>query len=163
MNQATKEHPPSTLARTWDKLSRLPAGRHLFSRVLGRMVPYGSTISPFVEALGPGYARICIKITRKLMNHIQSAHAMALGNLAELTGGLALTFAMPGNMRLVAAKFTLEYKKRGYGKLTAESNAPLLDWTLPKQVVEVEVFIRDEAGEVVVRGVGEYHISRPRE
>lgn len=162
MNQATKDNPPSQLARTWDKLSRLPAGRYLFSRVLGRMIPYGATIGAHVEDLGPGYARISIKITRKLMNHIQSAHAMALGNLAELTGGLALTFAMPGNMRLVAAKFTLEYKKRGYGRLTAESNAPLLDWTLPKQVVEVEVFIRDAAGDVVVRGVGEYHISRPR-
>lgn len=160
MNPVVEE--PSVLARAWTKLSRLPGGRHLFSRVLGRTVPYSRTIKPYVADLGPGYAKLQIRITHPLTNHIGSAHAMVLGNLAELTGGLALTFAMPASLRLVAAKFTLEYKKRGYGRLTAESNAPLLDWTLPKQVVEVEVFIRDEAGDVVVRGVGEYHISRPK-
>jgi acyl-coenzyme A thioesterase PaaI-like protein len=147
------------LVRTWERLSKLPFGRRLFSRLLGHLVPYGATISPEVRALAPGYAQVRIRVTKKLMNHIQSAHAMALGNLAELTGGLALTFGMPGDRRLVAAKFTLEYRKRGYGVLTAECRAPAVDWGPPKQVIDVEVFIRDAAGDVVVRGVGTYHLS----
>lgn len=147
------------LVRAWERLSKLPLGRRIFSRLLGHLVPYSATISPEVLALAPGYAQVRIRITKKLMNHIQSAHAMALGNLSELTGGLALSFGMPADRRLVASKFTLEYKKRGYGVLTAECRAAAVDWSLPKQVLEVDVVTRDASGDVVVHGVGTYHIS----
>lgn len=150
-----------TLPAAWERLRKLPFGRKIFSKLLGRLVPYSATIAPEVLELSPGYARVRIRITRGLMNHIQSAHAMALGNLSELTGGLALSFGMPAGNRLVAAKFTLEYLKRGYGTLIAECRAPQVDWSLAKQVVEAEVLTRDEHGDVVVRAVGMYHISAP--
>jgi acyl-coenzyme A thioesterase PaaI-like protein len=134
----------------WDRLAGRPGGRRLFSVLLGRMAPYSGSISPRVEEIRPGYARVSMRDRRAVRNHLRSVHAVALLNLAELSSGLALNYALPDDARAILTGLSMEYLKKARGPLTAEAEveAPR---TNEEREYELESVIRDEAGEVVAR------------
>src|SRR5687768_6802311 len=78
------------IREAWNLLATLPAGKALFSRLVGRAAPYTGTIGATVVALRPGWAQVEMADRRGLRNHLSSIHAIALANLAELTGNVAL-------------------------------------------------------------------------
>ena len=53
--------PRNVLREAWRVLSRLPGGRRLFSRIVGRMAPYTSSIRATIVELRPGYAQVEIE------------------------------------------------------------------------------------------------------
>lgn len=96
----------------WGKLSTHPFGKWIFSRILGWLIPYTGTIRPNIVKLGPGSAEVFIKDTRRNRNHLQSIHALALGNLGELTTGLALHFGMETNKRAILTNLNVEFPQK---------------------------------------------------
>ncbi len=145
---------PSTARRlesAWRRLSRLPGGHRLFDRLLGRLVPYSGSIRPRVLALEPGRAVVRIHERRGLHNHLDSIHAIALANLGELASGLAMTMALPRDVRGIPIRLQIAYLKKARGTITAVGRA-----SPPARVVAdtedaATAEMRDEGGDVVAR------------
>lgn len=143
--------PDLALGRTWDRLHRLPGGTWLFSRLLGRMVPYTGTIGAHVRELRPGYARVTLRDRRKIRQHLGSIHAVALVNLAEVTSGLAMLQALPPGVQGIVIGLTTEYLKKARGTLTAIGKATPPSTITTETDCEVTADVFNEAGELVSR------------
>jgi uncharacterized protein (TIGR00369 family) len=108
------------LRAQWSRLAGLPGGKWLFSRALGRYVPYTGRLGAVVRTLEPGHCVVEMQERRRLRNHLDSIHAMALANLAEMVTGLALLNSLPAGVRGILTGFSIDYLKKGRGTLVAE-------------------------------------------
>lgn len=107
------------LRQYWNRSSALPGGKWLFSRLLGLMAPYTGTIGAVVQVLEPGHCSVILRDRRKVRNHLQSVHAMALCNLGEMVTGLALMNSLPDKTRGILTHLSISYLKKARGLLTA--------------------------------------------
>jgi len=143
--------PGTKLLRLWQRLAPWPGGRWLFSRILGWMVPYTGSISPRIRELRPGYARVELRDRRRVRNHLNSIHAIALANLGEVTSGLAMLTGLPSNTRGIVIKISTEYFKKARGLLVAETHCEVPQVRGEDMEYVVQADIRDREGDVVAR------------
>lgn len=142
---------PKDLRTWWARLAPLPGGKALFSRAFGFGVPYSGTVAPRILTLEPGRAVIAIRDRRSVRNHLDSVHAIALTNLAELTTGLALGFGLPDGMRTILVKVECAFLKKARGTITAACEAPVFT-DVAETELQLESVLTDEAGDIVARG-----------
>ena len=150
MTSPIKDNPIARLQRLWQRMQHLPGGTWLFSRILGWAIPYTGTIGADVKILKPGFAQIHMRDRRRVRNHLQSVHALALANLGEVSSGLAMLGTLSADTRGIPTRLSIEYYKKARGHLIAESHC------LPPKVTEdtdfeVHADIRDADGDVVAR------------
>ena len=130
----------------------MPGGKILFSRLIGRMAPYtgddrrqrhrapprllpGRAARPQVGAQPPATA----------------IHAVALANLAELAGNVALAYSLPDDARfIVAGARRSSTLKKARGTITATSECPV-PATSARAEYDVPVVMTDAAGDVVAQ------------
>ncbi len=149
------------MAAAWQRWSRLPGGKWVFSRMIRFMVPYTATIGADVEELRPGYARVTLKDRRAVRNHLNSIHALALGNLGEMTSGMPAMMALPPGVRSIVTGMSIEYLKKARGTLTAESRPEVPPAVTEPMEMEVHCDIRDAEGDVVARTHVHWKLSPP--
>ena len=140
----------NTIRSLWDRLHGLPGGKAVFSRLIGQFVPYTGTIAAHIEELQPGYARVTMRDRRRVRNHLQSVHAVALANLAEVTGNIAMAYSLPDDARFIVAKIEIEYLAKARGTITGESHCPIPP-NSERVTYQVPVIMRNEHGEEVAR------------
>ena len=151
--------PGQTILEMWRRTRGLPLGAQLFSYMLGRRVPYSASIGALVLELEPGHARLSMADRPGLRNHLNSVHAVALANLGEFTSGLAMTTALPADVRAIVVSLHTDYLKKARGPLIAESRV-----TLPavhgdlEHIVEAE--IRDAGQDLVAKVAVRWRLGR---
>lgn len=147
-----------TISRAWERTARLPLGNLLFSRLVGRMAPYTSTIGATVLELGDGHARVELRDRPAVRNHLRSVHAVALINLGEVTTGLAVMHYVDGRGRGIVTSLAMDYLKKARGTITATCTAEL-PRTPGSHDVEVTADLRDPQGDLVARARATWKIE----
>jgi acyl-coenzyme A thioesterase PaaI-like protein len=153
--------PGSRVRALWDRVAPLPGGTWIFSRLLSFMVPYTGTVGAHVRELRPGYARITLRDRRRVRNHLDSIHAVALANLGEVTSGLAMVTGLPPGVRGIVTGLSIEYFKKARGTLTAESTPTIPPALSESTEATVTADIRDHTGDVVARTAVRWRLSPP--
>ena len=151
MTQINNGPDTGVVMKWWSRLSRWPGGRLVFSVALGRLAPYSGSLGARVEDIHPGFARVSLRDRRRLRNHLNSLHAIALINLGELVTGLAVLSTIPPNMRGIVLNIRADYIKKARGKLTATASFTVPDAFEDDTECEVEGELFDDSGEVVTR------------
>ncbi len=162
MTEVNPNPAPNPVMRWWSSCGKLPAGRFLFSLALGLYIPYTRTIGARVAEIRPGYARIELADRRRVRNHLNSIHAIALTNLGELTTGLAVFSSTSAEMRGILTEIRTEYTKKARGRLVATAEFDLPGSIADDTPCEVEALIRDSAGDTVARVLATWLIGYRR-
>jgi acyl-coenzyme A thioesterase PaaI-like protein len=140
------------LRDAWNVLSGMPGGKAVFSRLVGRMAPYTGSIHATVTVLRAGYAEVVMADRRAVRNHLDCVHAIALANLAELAGNVALAYSLPDDARFIVSGMEIEYTKKARGTITAVGEPPV-PRTSARAALDVPVTLRDASGEEVANAV----------
>ena len=140
------------IKQAWDLLSGVPGGKVVFSRLVGRMAPYTGSIHAQVTVLRTGYAEVVMSDRRAVRNHLDCVHAVALANLAELAGNIALAYSLPDDGRFIVSGMEIEYVKKARGTIKAVGEAPV-PRSSARAAYDVSVTLRDEGGEEVAKAI----------
>lgn len=162
----SRARPGARLLRAWRALSNLPGGEWLFSRAVGWVAPYSGTTGAVVRELEPGRCAVELREKRRVRNHLDSIHAVALVNVGELATGLATLTALPPGARGIIVELNAEYRKKARGLVRAEcrSGAPREGAAqAPDESVEHRAVarIRDGDDDVVATVTALWRISPP--
>ena len=135
----------------WLKLVDKPFGKTIFSKIICWKAPYFGSIKPrFVELRG-GYAHVTMPKRRAVHNHIQTIHAIALCNLAEIGAGTMMEASLAPTMRWLPKGMTVQYLKKAETNIDAYCVAPEVEnggEGVARDVV-VHVEIKDKQQNVV--------------
>lgn len=142
----------SAALSAWRRFASWPGGQWLFSRLICFKAPYFATIAPRFLVLEPGRCEIRIRDRRRVHNHIGTVHAIALCNLAELSGGTMTDASIPSSMRWIPKGMSVDYLAKAVGTLhavaipdhAAVESAEGYEWP-------VMVSVRDTGGQEVFR------------
>ena len=154
--------PGARLMALWRRLRSVPGGKRLFSRMLGRMVPYTGSVRAHITELEPGRATAELIDRKSIRNHLGSVHAVALANLGELVTGLSVLSALPAGMRGIVTRLSAEYLRKARGRLTASADVRALDLANAADASEIEAVaeIVDESGQIVARVTAHWRVNR---
>ncbi|MEM8593354.1 MAG: hotdog fold domain-containing protein [Pseudomonadota bacterium] len=135
------------------KLQRLPVGGNfVFSKLLGAIVPYFSTVRPRFQIMEPGRAVLTIKKRRAVHNHIKTVHVIAICNGLEAAMGMAVEASIPDHLRWLPKGMTVEYPAKANSNIRAEALLDVDDFK-PNSNMDVNVTAYRDDGTVVVQGV----------
>jgi acyl-coenzyme A thioesterase PaaI-like protein len=153
-----KVAPAARLLAVWRRFSNLPGGSWMFGRIIRFGVPYTASVRPLVREVRAGYARVQMRDRRRVRNHLNSIHAIALANLGEFTGGLAMTATAPPNVRSILLKLEVEFLKKARGPVTAECHCTVPSVGQPIDHV-VRTVVTNITGEEVARVTATWRLS----
>lgn len=149
---------PSSLKTLWGLLKNVPAGGQVMGRIIGRMAPYTGTIRPEVLALEPGFAKVRMADSRRVRNHLNSVHAIALMNLGEATTGTAMLASLPDGARAIITHLGMDYLKKARGPITAECTCAVPS-SLERREYDVTAELKNADGVVVAKAYARWLVD----
>lgn len=157
------ESPGARIRSLWDRLSPLPGGHWLFTRLLGLMVPYAGTLRAIVVQLEPGHVRVCLPDRWRVRNHLRSVHAVALTNVGELSTGLALVTGLGPEARAILTHLETAYHHKARGLLEAEARCEVPTDVDDHRELVITAYVRDSSDTVVSTTHATWRVSPTRQ
>jgi acyl-coenzyme A thioesterase PaaI-like protein len=142
----------------WEKFRAVPGGALLYSRLIGKFIPYTGSVNLLVLELRPGHAKVQLTDRRAVRNHLGSIHAAAIMNFAEAASGLALNYTLPENGRAILVNFNIKYTKKARGTLVAISNVKLDPITSSHDEI-IESTVTDADGDIVAHALATWRVG----
>lgn len=142
----------------WQQLNGNALGRWLFTKMVCLRAPYFSSISPRFEQLTDSTATVYVGKKRKVTNHINTVHAIAMCNACELAAGVAMEANMPKHLRWIPKGMNVEYVNKSTGgvRVNARFAVPTENGT---HEVPVHCEVTDDTGKLVMRAVVNMYLS----
>ncbi|MCE2029691.1 hotdog fold domain-containing protein [Sessilibacter corallicola] len=110
-------------------------GSEVFSQGVGQVAPYFATIDPQVVELKPGYCEVHLKNQKKVHNHLNTIHAIAMCSAAELAGGMTTDVSIPSGSRWIPQGMTVQYLAKAKTDLKVICDAADVDFSQPGEVI----------------------------
>jgi acyl-coenzyme A thioesterase PaaI-like protein len=137
----------------YDRVSRLPQGRMLFSRMFALKAPYFATVRPRFTELRPNHVELTIKKRRRVQNHIGTVHVIAICNGLEAAMGALAEASIPQHKRWIPKGMEVNYTAKATSDITCIAETDPGAWSGDDPDVPVRVRgVRDD-GTVVVEGM----------
>lgn len=137
----------------YTQVTRLPAGKKLFSVLFSQKAPFFATVRPRFVELRPNYAELRIKKRRRVQNHIGTLHVIAICNGLEAAMGALAEVTVPADKRWIPKGMDVSYTAKATSDITCIAETDPAAWTGDDPDVPVRVRgVRDD-GAVVVEGV----------
>lgn len=134
----------SPLLKLWKTFGGSSWGRYLVSRIVCIKAPYFSSIKPVFRELKAGQVEVFFKKRRSVLNHIDTVHAIAMCNAAELAGGTCLDVSLHSDFRWIPVGMEVKYLKMAKTDLRAVCKVDDFHWEEAQDVVmPVGVFDTD--------------------
>lgn len=143
----------------WKKMSAVPGGKIVFSRMVCMKAPYFASIRPLVTHLDAERCELRISKRRAVLNHIGTVHAIAMCNMAELAAGIMTEATVPGTHRWIPKGMSVEYLKKAGSDLRAVAELAEVPVFGAAGELPVPVSVTDRQGEEVFRAVIRMWIS----
>jgi acyl-coenzyme A thioesterase PaaI-like protein len=135
------------------RVSRLPRGDVIFSRLFTLKAPYFATVGPRFVELRPNYAELVIRKRRRVHNHIKTVHVIAICNGLEAAMGALAEASVPSSKRWIPKGMEVSYTAKAVSDITCIAETDPEQWTGTDPDVPVRVRgVRDD-GTVVVEGI----------
>jgi len=137
----------------YNRLSKLPLGKQLFTKFVCMQAPYFASISPLITELRPNYAEVTLRKHRAVTNHLNTVHAIAMCNMAEIAGGMMTEVTVPPTHRWIPTGMTVKYLKKAETDLTAIATPVEPMNTSQPSEFHTNVSVIDRNGEPVFHAV----------
>jgi acyl-coenzyme A thioesterase PaaI-like protein len=146
----------------WNRATSLPGGKLAFSKFLGVLIPYTGTARPELVELEPGRSLIRLRDRRRVRNHLGSIHAIAMANVGEFAGGIAVTAALGPGQRAILRRLEVRYDKKARGTLEihgAADASQVRAATTENTTIPARSKLVDGAGNVVAEVVTDWIVG----
>jgi len=137
----------------YNRVTRLPAGKTIFSVLFSQKAPYFATVRPRFVELRPNYAELTIKKRRGVQNHIGTVHVIAICNGLEAAMGALAEATVPGDKRWIPKGMEVSYVAKATSNITCIAETDPQGWTGDDPDLPVRIRGVREDGTVVVDGV----------
>lgn len=137
----------------WSQVTRLPAGKQIFSVMFAQKAPYFATVRPRFVELRPNYAELRVPKRRRVQNHIGTVHVIAILNGLEAAMGALAEVSLPPGKRWIPKGMEVDYTAKATSDITCIAETDPAAWTGEDPDVPVRVRGVREDGTVVVEGV----------
>jgi acyl-coenzyme A thioesterase PaaI-like protein len=137
----------------YDRVSRLPQGRMLFSRMFALKAPYFATVRPRFTELRPNHVELTIKKRRRVQNHIGTVHVIAICNGLEAAMGALAEASIPQHKRWIPKGMEVSYTAKATSDITCIAETDPGAWIGDGPDVPVRVRAVRDDGTVVVEGM----------
>ncbi len=143
----------STVLSLYRRVSKLPAGDRIFSRLFTLKAPYFATVRPQFVELRPNYAELTIRKRRRVHNHIRTVHVIAICNGLEAAMGALAEASVPSTKRWIPKGMDVSYTAKAVSDITCIAETDPEQWAGDDPDVPVRVRGVREDGTTVVEGV----------